>query len=141
VTVNALPEIDEQPQDITVAAGTDAELTVTLVDQTLDVTYQWEVEDGTDNWIPVSDVTSTEATLTIPVPADQSEGVLGNYRVVITGTDGGCQVISSPAIISVVKDYGIDDGAITKAGQNNNENAVAGKDYTYSVTVENQGPS
>src|SRR5699024_5672198 len=43
--------------------------------------------------------------------------------------------------IDVDKDYGFDDGAISKAGQNNNENAVAGDDYTYTVTVENQGPS
>src|SRR5699024_11907741 len=43
--------------------------------------------------------------------------------------------------IDVDRDYVIDDGAISKAGQNNNENAVAGDDYTYTVTVENQGPS
>src|SRR5699024_8593011 len=43
--------------------------------------------------------------------------------------------------IDVDRDYGFDDGAISKAGQNNNENAVAGDDYTYTVTVENQGPS
>src|SRR5699024_12357881 len=41
----------------------------------------------------------------------------------------------------VDRDYGFDDGAISKAGQNNNENAVAGDGYTYPVTVENQGPS
>src|SRR5699024_665335 len=43
--------------------------------------------------------------------------------------------------IDVDRDYGFDDGAISKSGQNNNENAVAGDEYTYTVTVENQGPS
>src|SRR5690606_15850631 len=43
--------------------------------------------------------------------------------------------------IDVDRDYGFDDDAIVKAGQNNNENAVAGSEYTYTVTVTNQGPS
>src|SRR5690606_39541409 len=38
-------------------------------------------------------------------------------------------------------DYGFDDDAIVKAGQNNNENAVAGSEYTYTGTVTNKGPS
>src|SRR5690606_33782616 len=45
------------------------------------------------------------------------------------------------AVLNVVKDYGFDDDAIVKAGQNNNENAVAGAVYTYTVMVENKGPS
>src|SRR5690606_23606249 len=43
--------------------------------------------------------------------------------------------------IDVDRDYGFDDDAIAKVGQNSNENAVAGSTYTYTVTVENQGPS
>src|SRR5699024_284010 len=43
--------------------------------------------------------------------------------------------------IDVDKDYGFDNDAISKVGQNGNENAVAGDEYTYTVTVENQGPS
>src|SRR5699024_11174591 len=43
--------------------------------------------------------------------------------------------------IDVDRDYCFDADAISKSGQNNNENPVAGDDYTYTVTVENQGPS
>src|SRR5690606_16830554 len=41
--------------------------------------------------------------------------------------------------IPVDRDYGFDDDAITKVGDA--PRATAGNSYTYTVTVENQGPS
>ena len=61
----------------------------------------------------------------------------GNYNDVNNPADGS---VTSPQY-GVIREYGFDDDAITKVGQNSNENAVAGQPYTYTVTVENKGPS
>ncbi len=61
----------------------------------------------------------------------------GNYSDVNNPADGS---VTSPQY-EVIRDYGFDDDAITKVGQNSNENAVAGKPYSYTVTVTNNGPS
>src|SRR5690606_35623376 len=94
----------------------------------------WTAIDG------VANPSAVAATLTVLVPANQPVGKMAEYRVLVS-SDEGCDVFSTVAVLNVVKDYGFDDDAIVKAGQNNNENAVAGAVYTYTVMVENKGPS
>src|SRR5699024_8985377 len=88
-------------------------------------------------------------TLTVEVDVSADAPSTINNTIHIWADDPGTDVDNLPTPdgtaetpdIDVDRDYGFDDDAISKAGQNNNENAVAGDDYTYTVTVENQGPS
>src|SRR5699024_8694572 len=85
-------------------------------------------------------------TLTVEVDVSSDAPSTINNTIHIWADDPGTDLdnpdgTATTPDIDVDKDYGFDDGAISKAGQNNNENAVAGDDYTYTVTVENQGPS
>ncbi|MBE8720683.1 Ig-like domain-containing protein [Sphingobacterium pedocola] len=137
VIVNELPAISSQPQSVTVDAGTTATFTVALSNAALPVTYQWQTSiDGGATWLDVAGATT--ASLDVVVPATQTEGVFGSYRVLVT-SDAGCIVESAPAVLNVVKDYGFDDDAITKVGDA--PTATAGTSYSYTVTVENKGPS
>ncbi|ERJ59381.1 hypothetical protein M472_11410 [Sphingobacterium paucimobilis HER1398] len=59
----------------------------------------------------------------------------GNYNDVNNPADGS---VTSPQY-EVIRKYGFDDDAITKVGDA--PSAVAGKPYSYTVTVNNNGPS
>ncbi|WP_188876088.1 Ig-like domain-containing protein, partial [Sphingobacterium alkalisoli] len=138
VNVNELPAISSQPQSVTVDAGTTATFTVALSNTALPVTYQWQTStDGGATWLDITNATT--ASFDVVVPATQTEGIFASYRVLVTSIDGGCTVESAPAILNVVKNYGFDDDAITKIGDA--PTATAGEAYSYTVTVENQGPS
>src|SRR5699024_7505859 len=118
------------------------------------VTYEGNTvtpdSDGLFSLDVVGDI-AVNQTITFDVEVDVSADAPStiNNTIHIWADDPGTDVDNLPTPdgtaetpdIDVDRDYGFDDDAISKAGQNNNENAVAGDDYTYTVTVENQGPS
>ena len=87
------PVISKQPEDVTVAQGTDVSLNCEA-ESYGDTVYHWERVDGELDTIRANGISSQQLTIKNTVPADT-----GSYVCVTSNQDG--QTISREAVLTV----------------------------------------
>lgn len=129
LTVNDLPVITQQPQDLRVDAGGLASFTVT-VDSVLPVSYQWRYTDpvtlittnildanaGTYTIPSATDdhdglyecaVTSAATVNTGPIVSDRAQLVVGHVLEITALSGGGAVYVGDPVSLSITTRYGL----------------------------------
>ena len=96
---NGVLQIIKHPEDVTAQVGETAQFTVRALGE--ERTYKWQTStNGGSSWINSSFISSTTATLSIPVTAARN-GYM--YRCIVTSADGKHLVTSEAATLTVTE--------------------------------------
>ena len=94
LTVNSLPVVTANPNDVTVCAGSPTSFSVTATGTTL--TYQWQ-EDSGGGFVNLANVAPYSNVTTATLNISDVTGLGGNrYRAVVSGTCAPAAMSSSP---------------------------------------------
>lgn len=133
LTVNALPTITANPQNVTICSGSNTSFSVTAAGT--GISYQWQQSSGgcAGTWINVSNggvyTGATTAVLTISAAPASMNGL--SYRCIISGTCAP-QAISSCATLTVIS-------PVTITSQPVNTEVCSGSNTSFTVAGSGTG--